>query len=248
MILYFTGTGNSRHIALKLREQLGDESMTDIGGLIKKGEKGNFDSQKPYIFVLPTYGWRMPRIVSDFIKESNFKGDKRAYFLLTCGDSCGNAGKYAKGLCEEKGLDFMGCSEIKMPENYVAMFAVPDSRTSDTLIARGEREACRLGKLIEEGSPIPTARSFAGALESSAVNSLFYKFFVKAKGFRSTDECIGCGLCSQVCVLNNIKMSGGRPAWGDNCTHCMACICRCPEEAIEYKNKSEGKRRYYLED
>ncbi|AVQ95642.1 4Fe-4S dicluster domain-containing protein [Ethanoligenens harbinense] len=36
-----------------------------------------------------------------------------------------------------------------------------------------------------------------------------------------------------------------RPRWGKNCTHCMACIGACPVGAIEYKNHSKGKRRYY---
>jgi LysM repeat protein len=41
------------------------------------------------------------------------------------------------------------------------------------------------------------------------------------------------------------KLAEGKPQWGRNCTHCMACICACPSEAIEYKNKSKGKPRYY---
>ena len=35
--------------------------------------------------------------------------------------------------------------------------------------------------------------------------------------------------------------------WGSDCTHCMACICDCPAEAIEYGKKSVGKPRYTFE-
>ena len=34
------------------------------------------------------------------------------------------------------------------------------------------------------------------------------------------------------------------PVWKTNCTHCMACICRCPKEAIEYGRHSVGLPRY----
>lgn len=248
MILYFTGTGNSRHLALVLAEMLGEKQIINIGKLIKNGEKGIFNSENPYIFVLPTYGWRMPRIVSDFIRDADFFGDSRAYFLLTCGDSSGNAGKYAEILCNEKKLCFMGCRSIKMPENYVAMFSVPDEKTSERIIALGERETRRIGSTIEKGETLSVKKSLAGALESSIINPLFYKLFVKSEGFRITKDCTGCGLCSRVCVLNNIRIAEGKPVWGSNCTHCMACICRCPAEAIEYKNKSKGKRRYYLNE
>ena len=47
--------------------------------------------------------------------------------------------------------------------------------------------------------------------------------------------------------MNNITLRGGRPVWGKACTHCMACICYCPAEAIEYGKKSRGKPRYRFE-
>ena len=83
--------------------------------------------------------------------------------------------------------------------------------------------------------------------KSSIVNSLFYTAFVSAKGFYSTEECISCGKCVKLCPLNNIELVDGKPKWGEKCTHCMACICRCPKEAIEYKTKTKGRNRYYLE-
>lgn len=47
--------------------------------------------------------------------------------------------------------------------------------------------------------------------------------------------------------MNNIQLIDGKPVWGKNCTHCMACICYCPQEAIEYGKKSVGKPRYRFE-
>lgn len=82
---------------------------------------------------------------------------------------------------------------------------------------------------------------------SSAVNTIFYPMFVKADKFMATDACISCGKCVQVCPLNNVQLKNGKPAWSSNCTHCMACICYCPAEAIEYGKKSEGKPRYTFE-
>ena len=72
-------------------------------------------------------------------------------------------------------------------------------------------------------------------------------FFVKAEAFRATDACIGCGRCVELCPLNNIQLENSKPVWGKNCTHCMACICYCPKEAIEYGKKSKGKPRYHFE-
>ncbi len=96
MILFFSGTGNSRHVAMNLASMIGEANAADMGNMIKRGERRTFKSDSPYIFVVPTYGWRMPRIVDDFIRECEFEGCKKAYFILTCGDSIGNAGKYVQ--------------------------------------------------------------------------------------------------------------------------------------------------------
>ena len=61
------------------------------------------------------------------------------------------------------------------------------------------------------------------------------------------DKCVGCGKCAKMCPLNNIELKNSKPVWGKNCTHCMACICLCPTEAIEYGKKSVGKPRYHLD-
>ena len=56
MIIYFTGTGNSKYIADMLGDKLEDE-ITDSREYIRKHSGGSFSSQKPYVFVAPTYGW-----------------------------------------------------------------------------------------------------------------------------------------------------------------------------------------------
>lgn len=43
------------------------------------------------------------------------------------------------------------------------------------------------------------------------------------------------------------SLQNGKPVWGQDCTHCMACLCCCPAEAIEYGKMSLGKPRYHFE-
>ena len=62
------------------------------------------------------------------------------------------------------------------------------------------------------------------------------------------NACISCGRCAVSCLTHNIKLKNGKPVWGDNCVHCMKCICDCPEGAIEYGKASLGKPRYHCPD
>lgn len=246
MILYFSGTGNSRYAAKKIAVVTGDE-VVSINALIKNGNKETLYSDAPLVFVTPTYAYRMPRIVYDFIQRTPFKGNNKAYFVCTCGDSAGNAIGYAKKICSIKGFDFMGQTIVIMPENYVAMFKIPDKAESSDIIKKCEPQLLETAELIKKGLRLPVQKVlFGGRILSGFTNYMFYKLFVTAKGFHHNKACNGCGRCVKLCPLNNIQLTENEPIWGSDCTHCMACICGCPNAAIEYKNKTKGKLRYYL--
>ncbi|MBQ5754626.1 MAG: flavodoxin family protein, partial [Oscillospiraceae bacterium] len=91
MIVYYSGTGNSRHCAKVLAAALGDEAV-DVFHYIKDGIRAELITGKPWVFVSPTYAWQLPRIVVKFLRSSVFEGSKEAYFVMTCGDRIGNAG------------------------------------------------------------------------------------------------------------------------------------------------------------
>ncbi len=244
MIVYFSGTGNSRYCAEILADKLNDKAI-DSFHFIKDGIQAELLSAKPWVFVAPVYAWRMPHIFSDFLKSSCFQGCDEAYFLLTCGSDIGDAGSYAKELCGNIGLRFMGMMPIVMPENYIAMFSAPGEDESREIVAKALPALEKAAGFIAKAEPFSEKKiSAVDRKKSGVINSLFYKRYIKAKSFYAKDSCTGCGKCEKLCVLNNIKIENGKPVWGGNCTHCMACICYCPVEAIEYGRISKGKRRY----
>ena len=77
------------------------------------------------MIVTPTYAWRIPRIVEDWLLHTELTGAKRAWFVMTCGSEIGDADRYNRRLCQEKDLACMGTAQIVMPENYIAMFNAP---------------------------------------------------------------------------------------------------------------------------
>ena len=52
------------------------------------------------MFVAPIYAWQMHRVVEQWVEKTTFIGSRNAYFILTCGSECGNAGAYAEALCK----------------------------------------------------------------------------------------------------------------------------------------------------
>ena len=247
MILYFTGTGNSRYVARKIAEEINDE-LVSMNKLMKQESTDELSSDKPFIFVCPTYAWRLPKVVTEFIRKTKFSGSNKVYFIMTCGGDSAKAINYIEKLCNYKEWELKGMAEIKMPENYIALFSAPDKETAKEIIQEADQLTYKITSHIrnEESFKIINPGGLNGTIKSGITNTLFYKFIVHAKGFHSTDKCVGCGKCVNLCPLNNIVLEDKKPSWGNKCTHCMACICGCPTQAIEYKNSTQNKERYYL--
>lgn len=247
MILYYSGTGNSKYAAKRIADALGD-TLFCINDRIKAGDCSPVEVGSRIVIVTPTYAWRIPRIVRDWLLKTELVGAKQVWFVMTCGSEIGNAAKYNRALCAEKDLAYMGTAQIVMPENYIAMFNAPEKAEAREIIARAEPVIDRAAACIAADQAFPLPRNtLYDRFMSAPVNPVFYKFCVKSKGFTSLETCTGCGKCARLCPLNNITIRNGRPVWGDHCTHCMACICYCPAEAIEYGKKSLGKPRYHIE-
>lgn len=244
MIYYFSGTGNSEYAAKRIGQLITDE----VGNLFEKIKSRDFSkihSERTWVIVVPTYAWRIPRLVEEWLERTPFAGSREIYFVMTCGGSIGNAGSYLKKLCAQKNLIYRGCAQIVMPENYIALFTTPERQEALKIIGKAQSAIDRAALLIQSGESFPEPSCSVGdKLNSGLVNRLFYPVFVHAKKFYATDACISCGKCVRVCPLENIRLKNARPVWGDNCTHCMACISRCPEEAIEYGTHSRGLPRY----
>ena len=247
MIFFFSGTGNSKYAARRIADALGD-TLLSLNDSIRAGDTTPVDTGERLVIVTPTYAWRIPRIVRDWLLRTELRGAKQVWFVMTCGSELGNADRYNRALCRAKGLGCMGTAQLVMPENYIAMFGVPQAEEARKIVARAEPDLDRAIAAIRAGLPFaPTRSNLYDRFMSGPVNPIFYSLCVKANAFTVSDACTGCGQCARRCPTGSIALRGGKPVWGKACTHCMACICYCPAEAIEYGKKSRGKPRYRFE-
>ena len=247
MILCFSGTGNSRYIAGRIAQALPDK-VVDLNAKIRADDHAKMQTGPDVIVAAPTYAWRVPRVVSEWLSKTELAGAERIWFVMDCGGEIGNAAKYNRRLATQKHLRYMGTAQIVMPENYIAMFGVPDAKEAGEIAEKAKPDIDDAIARIKAGQLFSAPRNnLYDRFMSGPVNPIFYRFFVKAAAFRANDACIGCGQCVKNCPLNNIALKDGKPKWGKQCTHCMACICYCPTEAIEYGKKSIGKPRYRFE-
>ena len=121
MIVYFSGTGNSAYVAKRLQRELQDEGF-DLFSSIRQRKKDTLYAKQPWVIVAPTYAWRIPRVVQEWLKAVELTGSRELYFVMTCGGSIGNAGAYLERLCKEKGNKCEGFCEQCLDQSFILSF------------------------------------------------------------------------------------------------------------------------------
>lgn len=243
MVFYFSATGNSRYVAKRLA-QINKDSLYEIGGReefdyhIKEGE--------PIGFVMPTYYWGVPKVVLDFVKAMHIEGSHYCYLVLTCGGSTSRAATIFKKAFESRFAPVncvQGFFSVKMPDTYTPMFDIPDAKRSVEIVKEADPVIETVAGYIGRGA-IGDYDQLHGKAILTTVCYPIYKI-ITTRLFHVGDTCVGCGLCEANCPSRAIKMVDGKPQWVlRQCSHCLRCLHRCPQFAIQF-GKSTSKRGQY---
>lgn len=250
MLIYFSGTGNTRSVAEMLAEKL-NEPLVHL--LEYSPEDLRFKGER-LIILFPIYSWGVPPIVLDYMEHLSARfleelGGKPVYMVCTCGDETGLAPRMFCKSLGKVGLQPKGIWSIQMPNNYVLL---PGFNIDSKELERKKLEAYpgRVGVIAEvirkgESAFDYVAGSWPG-LKTRVVFPLFKRWGIAPSKWTATEACIGCGKCEKACPMGNIAMHAHRPVWGRNCVSCLACYHICPANAVQYGNMTKGKGQYFF--
>lgn len=101
MILYFSGTGNSKYVAQRMAEAL-NQSLLSMNDRIRSHDTSPVETDERLVIVTPTYAWRIPWVVSEWLDKTELTGAERIWFVMDCGSEIGNAAKYNRQLAAQK--------------------------------------------------------------------------------------------------------------------------------------------------
>jgi len=239
IIFCFSGTGNSLAAARSIAEQMGNTKIVLIADLMQE-EKIDLDYERVGI-VCPAYFSSLPPIVEQFVKKLDFSKAKYVYAVITAGALQGNSFDRLNGLIVEQGGHLDGSFPLQMPGNYIAMYGAWPKPIQRYILKKSKK------KIEQISSCVIDKKNTAKEIKKEVFKSLNDKmtdYQTLALDFKVSNQCTGCETCANVCPVNNITMVDRRPVFRSNCTRCMACIQWCPVKAIDYKDKTAGRKRY----
>jgi ferredoxin len=237
LILYFSGTGNSLATTKRIAAKLGD---TDIRAMATyPNPEGEYERIG---FVFPCYASGLPRFVKNYIEKLDTdKLTSKYYFAVeTYGGWPGNSNSQINKILKKKGDRLSFAINIKMFANYIALYSMKGD--AEAMAKEADEEISSIAVSIKNKMQ---SKNISGSFIMGAYYSIALSMLMKKiKDFNVSNDCIGCGKCAKLCPTGNISADTGKPVLSADCEKCMACIQWCPMQAINYKTKTVGKKRY----
>ncbi|MCR4647564.1 MAG: EFR1 family ferrodoxin [Lachnospiraceae bacterium] len=249
MIFYFSGTGNSEHVARFLAEKT-DDCVISISECVKTMHYDFKLKKRERIgFVYPVYAWGLPYIVEQFLKSLSLEkyGKHYTYSVATCGAATGGADMQLAKLLSKRGLSLHATFAIKMVDNYTVVFNVKNEEKNAKINDSAEEQLKNVAFLVNNRSG-GYYNKHRGLWPVSNVVHKGFNMSRKTSLFKVSQDCIGCGKCAKNCPSGAISMDYGKPIWvKSSCTMCFACLHRCPVNAINYGPTTKRNGQYYFE-
>lgn len=248
MIFYFSGTGNSLYVAQKLSREL-DEPLCAMADTLQANHYTYELADEERIgFVFPVYFYTVPTLVTDFIRNLRLSSREKPYIftVMTCGGQTGQAGRILDRLLFRQRLDLAYQAAVVLPDNFVPLLTVPDTRRQQALFTAADQDLAEIiGQLRSHASGDFNRKKGTAPSLLTAFAAPFYRRGHKTRKFTVTDACTHCRLCADICPEKTIVIQSGKPVWQkERCTWCLACLHRCPVQAIQHGRTTRGKQRY----
>ena len=262
-IYYFSGTGNSLHVARELQRRIPETTLIPMVSLL---DEDVIETKGETIgFVFPIYVSSTPYPVRRFLKKIDLKPTQYIFAITT---NCGYPGKvniYLEKLLKNRGKSIDAYFTLKMMGNSPKGL-MPSFMIAQDWASRITKEAISAFEYAVQNELDTIHKVIMNKEKNTGQDSLdppnfFMKYvdrllqlpvewaseYTNPKiNFYADSKCTGCNLCEKVCLSKKIKMKNGKPLWQKDtkCYYCYACFNFCPEQSILVKNYTYKDGRY----
>ena len=244
LILFFSATGNTAHIASVIRDrfvELGaDADAVDITPFAERQSGIGIDPYDAVVFSFPVHSWRASRVVRDWLATLEGRQKKCSLFFTFGGFGIHPAHQSTREILEDRGFVVVSSAEFPAAHTFNlggwrAMMGRPDEQ--DFLVA-GEYALKTYHRFTGQDHHLPgpweatpCTGEYLDALEA-------FRFTVVTQlPSRDRDGCSMCRICEAACPTGamDAELGNADPA---RCIACLGCVFRCPESALRINDMS----------
>ena len=253
-IYYFSGTGNSLHVAKELQARIPETQLVPIVSLLHRDAVAA--SAETVGLVFPQYASSTPKVVDRFIGKLDLAAARYIFAIATRGGTTCYAFQQVDKLLKKKGRRLDAYFVMTMPSGSEPLVEECPEKLTEERIARLESEMLERLDAIQatitaqethreedcRGLDMPPPAFLKPYMPIIELLEPYLvplgKLAESRFGFYADAKCTGCGLCGRVCLAQKIQMVDKRPVWQDKaeCFGCLACLNYCPEMSVQVKS------------
>ena len=233
--IYFTGTGNSKRVCLKAKEELEKrghslETIDVIDGEVF--DLSNFDGL--FIFY-PIYGFNAPKPIIQYVKKiAKLEKELPCVIMKQSGEHLfwNNASSlYLTSLLKRRNIIVRNEYHYLMPYSFI--FRHSDYMAYRMITTMNGLLPLDLDDFLNQKDVHIKRfffdRPFAFILRIQWWGGRFNGRFYKVE----KNKCIKCQKCINECPAHNISLKDDKFKFGGKCLMCQRCIMYCPKHAIK---------------
>lgn len=233
---YFSGTGNTYVVAKRMIEVFREKGLNVTVKRIEKEDPSEVNLSGTLGLAFPVACQSTYRFVWDFIEGLPEAQGTPVFMVDTLHSFSEAIVGPLKNFLQSIGYKPIGAKEIKMPSNFIPFMS---EEPNENAVSKGIQEAEKFAEEL-----ISQKGEWKSQIFLSNLASAFFKGNITwnlmawlGKKFRVLeDKCTKCGICVQLCPVENITMEKF-PRIQGGCQQCMRCISFCPVEAIVVPGK-----------
>lgn len=244
-IFYFSSTGNSLHAAKTLAEALGECQLVSMAGL--RHEQAVIVDADRVGFIFPMHYFGLPALVREFLGKITATQARYLFAVVTSGSGrfFSSALRQANSLLAKNGKQLAAGFHVGMISSYIPLSDIPPAAKVHNKLTKADEKlqlisnAIRLERRSYDAEPL--------WMPFAAINQYWRRKLLPHvhHKFSCAPSCTSCGICRQVCPVDNIRLVNGKPQWADHCQECLACLHFCPAESINFGARTQGRSRYH---
>lgn len=241
-IIYFSGTGNTRYLAHRIRHEL-NEIASVCANISKPLNFASIINCCDFIFICyPVYGSAAPEPMELFIeKYAELIKGKNTGVVVTQALFSGDGADFMARKLKKLGANVKCTEHFIMPDNESDVYqkAISEEKITKILNKTNKKITVFVSALKKDTYSFrgknPTARLF-GAIQREACK----KYFPILKKNIKVDKklCVGCGWCEENCPVGNMAVIDKSAVASDKCVLCYRCVNGCKGKAINIMGKN----------
>ena len=220
--IFFSPTGGTKKVADIVAK--GTKLYTKEIDLIKEPDKlmkVRFEKEDLCLVAVPSYGGRIPSVVTDMFRNARVNGTKAILVAVFGNRAIDDTLLELQDVLEASGFVCIAGMEAVAEHSLMHQFGTGRPDQQD------EKELLEFAVKIMQSDETQRTPKFPG-------NRPYREYGGVPLKPAANGKCTSCGLCAKECPAGAIPLNTPKLTDKDKCISCMHCVAVCPKKARNY--------------